>query len=63
MISLGELYASTGTQLLYDGNTGNVITIDTCREVGDREVMKIQGCKRKGEYGLDVWIGRRRASR
>ncbi len=64
MISLGELYLSSGDQLLYDADTGELITIEDLRDdLKEREVLQIRAVEVNGELGIKALIGRRKAAR
>lgn len=63
MIALHDLFYATGTQHLYDGNTGEEYTVFDIAAMADREVIRFDACKVKGEYAINVWLGRRNANR
>lgn len=65
-MSLGDLYLASGEQLLYDSETGELISMgmdDIKGAKGQREVLRVRACKKDGEYALNVTVGRRKAGR
>ena len=63
MISLQELYTTTGAQLIYDADTGEQITPANVHDKGDREILQIRAAFIDGELSIKALVGRRRADR
>lgn len=63
MISLNDLFIATGTQHLYDGNTGREYTATDVSLMPNREVIRFDACKVGGSFAIKVWLGRRNVKR